>query len=1616
MDRIEDGDTGGTIAAAMAALEEERSRQAPPRVVDDLFGRTPREDLDRYAPAELAELANAAYDHLRKPRAFAPGADRHDLLVVDRELAGDGTAPGRELTLVEVVNDDMPFLLDSTLAEIVDQGYEPRLVAHPILTLRRDEAGRLVELIGPARGAPPAGAMRESLIHIHLDRLDEEARERLRAGLERVYADVAVAVADWGAMRERLAGAIRRYRETPPPLPAQETEEALAFLDWIAADNFTLLGVREYSFPHGDVAAAPIEGSGLGILRDPAVKVLRRGRELVAMTPEVRAFLEKPSALITTKANVKSRVHRRAHLDYVGIKLFSDVGEVAGELRVVGLFTASAYTESTDDVPVLRLKRDKVLERAEFDPQSHAGRALINVLENYPRDELFQIDEETLYDFALEIMNLADRPRVRVLARPDEFDRFVSVLVFIPKDRYDTQVRRKVGEFLAGVYQGRVSAAYPAYPEGPLARTHYIIGREEGETPDISRAQLEDGVGAIVRTWGDALRDALREEIGGPRARTLAARYADAFSAAYREAFSAHEAIRDILIVERISADRPRAVDLYRREGDPETRVNLKVFSRGAGLPLSERVPLLENLGFHVVNERTYRVLPAGAADGDRVWLHDMTLTRAAGGAITIERIEKTIEAALLALFRGFAESDGFNKLVLEAELGWRDVAMIRALARYLRQVRIAYGQDYLATTLARHPDLAAAIVDYFYARFDPRVTDRRPREEAEAEVRGRIEEMLGAVQSLDDDRILRRFVNLVEATLRTNYFQIEPNGQARRTIAFKIECAKVEAMPLPRPLYEVFVYSPRVEGLHLRFGKVARGGLRWSDRPQDFRTEVLGLVKAQQVKNAVIVPVGAKGGFVPKRLPPASDRQAWFEEGRESYKVFIDTLLELTDNIVGDDVRPPPDTVRHDGDDPYLVVAADKGTATFSDTANALSLARGHWLGDAFASGGSNGYDHKGMGITARGAWEAVKRHFREMDVDIQSQPVTVAGVGDMSGDVFGNGMLLSRAIKLVAAFDHRDIFIDPNPDPEASFTERKRLFDLGRSSWADYDASLISPGGGVFSRSLKAIPLTDAMRALLDLDQKTATPFEVMRAILRMRVDLLWFGGIGTYIRAASETDEAVGDRANDAIRVTGGELRARVIGEGANLGVTQLGRIEAARRGVRLNTDAIDNSAGVNTSDVEVNIKIALDTPLRDGRLTPDARNALLAEMTEEVAGLVLRNNYLQTLSLSLAERRGAGDVGFVRRLMQGLEHEGRLDRGVEQLPDDVALTARAEAGEGLTRPELAVLLAYAKLQLYDQLLASPVPDDPYLGRELDRYFPAALQERFEDAIQTHRLRREIIATQLSNAIVNRGGPTVIARLADATGADAPTIAAAYAAARDSFGLVALNAGVDALDNAVGGALQLTLYAELEELAMNRIGWFIRNVDLDLEPLDAIIGRFREGVVAVEEALADCLPDAAQALWRERTGALTAQAVPETLARRLAALPILVAAPDIVLIAGDAGRSIRDVAATYFALDETFRLGTLAAQGRDVAISDYYDRLALERALSGVADAHRRLTAEIAREQGSGRDAVEAWCASRPDVTRIRTAVDGIVSSGLTLSKLTVAASLLGDLTRG
>ena len=1574
---------------------------------DALFGHVAPEDIKRYQPVELAALASDAFAFLQ---VRAPGRPKI-------RIASAPEAARKELkttSIIEIVNDDMPFLLDSVMGELAERHLTVKLVAHPVLEVTRDASG---QFIGLGAASDVLTSRRESFIHIHIDLLDDvERRVALVAGLETVLADVRRIVGDWRSMLRRVDAVIAELRANPPPLPAEEIDEAVQFLEWLVANNFTFFGVREYVFTGDALEHTPQDESGLGLLRAQDLHVLRRGTEMVAVTPEIREFLREPRVLFITKANLRARVHRRVYMDFIAVKRFSAEGRLVGEFRIVGLFTSTAYTRSIRAIPYLRRKADRVLARAGFAPESHSGKALANVLDTYPRDELFQIEDDLLFEFTQAVLHLDERPRVRVLARHDRFDRFVSVLVYVPRERYDSDVQARVGRYLAKTFNGRVSAFYPYFPESPLVRVHYIIGRSAEPAPEVGRAELESVVGEIVRTWSDRLGALLLLAHDPDTARRLNARYRPAFSAAYREAYSPETAVGDIGVIDRLSSERPLAVDFHTQQGPEEGSAALKVWSFDKPISLSDRLPVLENMGFRIVDEHTYHVT-AHSEGGQDYWLHDMMLECAIHPVSEISILKARLETAFLMVMHGLAENDGYNALVLAAGLGWRDIALVRAISRYLRQVRIPFSQDYMWATMVKHAAIAEKIIALFYCRFSTGMAiDAADREHQTRAIVADIEAALAGVTSLDEDRILRRFVNAVMAGLRTNFFQIDSEGHPPQTIAIKFASKAVEAMPLPQPLYEIFVYSPRVEGIHLRFAKVARGGIRWSDRPQDFRTEILGLVKAQQVKNACIVPVGAKGGFVPKRLPTTSGREAIQAEGVTAYKVLINTLLDLTDNLKGTEVVPPENVVRLDGDDPYLVVAADKGTATFSDIANGISQEHDFWLDDAFASGGSTGYDHKKMGITARGAWEAVKRHFREMDIDVGATPFTVAGVGDMSGDVFGNGMLRERTIRLLAAFDHRDIFIDPDPDPEASFMERKRLFELPRSSWQDYDKTRISAGGGVFSRSTKEIQLSAEAQRAIGLAKAAATPQEVMNAILKAPVDLLFFGGIGTYVRAQSETDDRVGDRANDAIRITGADLRCKVVGEGANLGVTQLGRVEAATRGIRLNTDAIDNSAGVNTSDLEVNLKIALSRPERDGRLSRADRDVLLAEMTEDVAALVLRNNYQQTLALSLAQRSGMGDLGFEQRLMQALEARGDLDRSVEFLPDDHAIEERRRRVQPLTRPELAVLLAYAKLALREDLLDSPVPDDPYLAREVFRYFPPLIAERFPDALEHHRLRREIIATQLANSMINRGGPSLIVRIADQTGASPDRIAAAFAAVRNSYDMIALNGEIDSLDNKVAGDVQLGLYATVQDLLLDRLVWFLRNVDLS-QGLASVVERYQAGITEVASALDDTLPASVTEVRLARRGALIAQRVPEDLARRIADLPALTVAPDIVLVADRCGRTVTDAAATFFAAGGYFRLEQMGTAAREVRVGDYFDRLAFDRSLNTIEDALRRLTADMLATGRAGQEAVDAWVGPRrQQVDRIRTAVHEIASSGLTLSKLAVAASMLGDLALG
>ncbi len=1266
-----------------------------------LFSRASTDDLAGFKADQLAALARVAKDDIA---AWLTLGDKNaPSLIAVTPLEGLGEA-NQNATVLGITGQNKPFLYDSIMAEVAANHRDILLAIHPILNA--DDGDKV--FLNTTQRELSAGkwpAPQISHIQIVLAHATPETASRLKDRLEYVLSQVRIAISDWKTMLSVVDAVIADMKSSPAPGRITERAEAIAFVEWLRDNNFTFLGMRSYDYALRDGAPTVTRDaeSGLGILSDPDLRVLRRGKSAATTTPEILAFLESTDELIVTKANTKSVIHRRAYMDYIGLKRYDSVGQVTGELRIVGLFTSTAYTKSVLSIPLLRSKAAAVMAKHGHDPESHSGKALLNTLESYPRDELFQINTDLLSDFSEQIADISERPRVRVLPRVDRFDRFVSVIVYAPRDQYDTAARERIGAYLANVYAGHVSVFYPSFPEGGTARVHFIIGRREGKTPVIAQHDLELAIRDIVTRWEDKFAALSNGTL------TLNA------SEAYRERYAPEEVFADQRLFLQCSIRHPMMVSLYRGPHEQPHNVSLKIFHSNTPLPLSRRVPILENIGFQVISEQTYDLEVARAGEQVRkVVLHDMELADSGGVPIDLAKRGEALETAFLSTWNGVTDDDGFNRLVLSAGLSAREASVLRAYARYLRQAGLPYSQDYIAETLARYPAIAADLFSLFVARFDPDLADEQRNRNQKKHVKA-IREALGSVPNLDDDRIIRRLMNAIRSTLRTNYFQRDDTGNPRATYAFKLDPRALDSLPEPRPFREIFVYGADVEGVHLRFGPIARGGLRWSDRAQDYRTEVLGLVKAQQIKNAVIVPVGAKGGFYPKSLPATGNRDQVFAAGREAYKTFIRTLLSVTDNLSAEGVVPPQDTVRHDGDDPYFVVAADKGTATFSDTANSISQDLHFWLDDAFASGGSAGYDHKKMGITARGAWEAVKRHFREMNRDIQTEPFTVVGVGDMSGDVFGNGMLLSPAIRLVAAFDHRDIFIDPDPDPATGFAERQRVFNLNRSSWQDYDTSKLSKGGMIISRHEKTVRLTPQAASALDLEGKhDLSPFDILKAILKADVDLMWFGGIGTYIRGNTETNAEVGDRANDPIRVTASQVRAKVIGEGANLGVTQHGRIDYGLAGGRCNSDAIDNSAGVNSSDIEVNIKIALASAMRDDRLTREKRDKLLTRMTNDVADLVLRNNYLQTLAISLTERLKAANQDELAGLLDDLELAGHLDRQVELLPDDPALAERYAAGHPLTRPEIGVLLSYAKMVLFSEIAESKLPDDPYLHR--------------------------------------------------------------------------------------------------------------------------------------------------------------------------------------------------------------------------------------------------------------------------------------------------------------
>jgi glutamate dehydrogenase len=1558
----------GTSDSALAGFFTAFTRYASP------------EDLIHYTGAELALLVRDIHARLAKRPAGTSLVQIFDPSSEDPGFARNGE------TLVLAANDDVPFLYDSCTAEIRARGYRVAAAFHPVVALARDGAGAL---------SPQGSALRESVIVLALEgTLDAEDAADLREGLIGIFADVRSVVRDWKPMLQRIAETAASLSRNPSQISETELEENIAFLDWMADEHFTFLGCRDYVFSsEGEDRLDPVYESGRGLLSDPEMRVVRRGKDRSRLTPAVREFLNKPTPLIITKSALRSPVHRRVHMDYVGVKIFDPKGRLTGERRFIGLFTSNAYSQLPAAIPLLRRKTASVRAGSGLPPSSHDGKALQHILDTFPRDELFQISEDELLATALGILNLGQRPKVRVFLRFDRFDRYVSALVFIPRERYSGAVRDSVHALLADAFNGRQSAATPMLDDETLARVHYIVGRNEGPRPDVDVKGLEAEIRAVIRTWEDGFADAAaafaQDGISGGEA----LRYAEAFPPGYRDAFTPAEAVEDIGPIETVlrneGAAGPLAAHFYSRSGDSSESLRLKLFVHGPFVALSECLPVFENLGLRVIAEDAFALAPI-AADGARqsVALQNFLMARADGKPVEIERLRPLLEDAFHAVWRSRAESDGFNRLVTAAELDWRDVVILRAIAKYLRQAGLSLSQTYVGNALVKYPALAVLLVQLFRTRHDPEAFETdEARARAADQIRNAIETALADVPGADDDRIVRAMLSVIDAMLRTSFFQPDEAGNPRRYLAFKLESKRLEILPAPKPLYEIFVYSPEVEGVHLRFGKIARGGIRWSDRAEDFRTEVLSLAKAQQVKNSVIVPVGAKGGFYPKAIAPAATRDAIQAAGISAYKTFIGALLDLTDNIGADgSVIPPAHVLRYDDDDPYLVVAADKGTATFSDIANAIALLRGFWLGDAFASGGSQGYDHKKMGITARGAWEAVKRHFRELSRDIQTEAFTCVGVGDMSGDVFGNAMIQSRATKLVAAFDHRHIFIDPTPSPESAFGERARLFALPRSSWADYDAKLISAGGGVFARSAKEIPLSNEMRQLTGLAKDRVTPPELIRALLTAPVDLLFFGGIGTYIKSTAQSHSDVGDRANDALRVNGRDVRALVVGEGANLGVTQLGRIEYAReggighKGGRIDTDAIDNSAGVDTSDHEVNLKILMSGPLRRGEISQDERLSMLSAMTEDVAGLVLADNYDQTLALSVAEATAIRDADAHARFMRELERKGVLDRDVEFLPSEDAMLALQREGWGLTRPELCVILAYAKLDLYHAINESDLAADPYFDAALTGYFPPLAADRYQPELKRHRLAREIVATGLANRAVNLAGPLFAHRMRELSHAPLWCAARGFALADGAFELSHLKERICALDLKVPAQTQNAMMADIAEL-LRRLGlWFV--VQMPQAPIAETIQRYRAGFAALKGRFADLVSRIEAEGIESRIADLMKAGAPRELAEDVAVLPLLAAIPEIVLLREAQDVSAETAGRVYFAVGSLVGLDRLRALAARIAPNDHWDRLALRRIMDDLFSAQRLLACD-ALVHGRGQPdqaAVESWAKLR------------------------------------
>ena len=1461
---------------------------------------SPLEELAERSLDNLYGATLSCWEHLQewdgssqKVHVFNPDLERH------------GWHCGH--TVIQILHQDMPFLVDSVRMELNRRGLSIHIVHSGVIRVERD--GNHARIASASDGGG-----REALIYIEVDRhSNPEELKGVEQELAEVLAQVRAAVEDFDPMRKRVEALRKEVAKLRTP-DRETCVEAGEFLGWMLENRFTFLGYEEVVFDGSadELQVVHLEDSALGVCR-------LQNRQAVVSSSQEHCFLLTPQPLMFAKDDQRSRVHRPAYRDLVVIKRFDKAGKVTGECRFYGLYTSPVYVEPPQNIPVLRRRVEYVLGKAGFTPGGNSAKSLAQILSDLPRDELLLSTPEELFNNAMGVFNLQERRKVRLLVRRDACGKFYSMLYYVPRDIFNTALRKQVQELLVDRLGALDSEFTTYYSESVLSRVYFVLPVDPGREIDFDLKELEAEVADLSRSWSDELHHALVDASGEERGNHLANRYRTAFPSAYREHFTPSSAVFDVEHIEKLDQGQRISMSFYRQIEQSRELLRFKLFNRTEPLVLSDIIPLLENLGMRVVGEHPYMVR---RRDGERFWIHDFTLYYNSSETVDLEEVKQIFQDAFFNIWSGRAENDEFNRLVIGARLNWRDVTMLRAYARYNQQIRFGFSQPYIADTLSRHLYITRLLVALFRARFEPERQSSSKVQALADRIAGSIVDALDKVDNLNDDKILRRYLELIRATLRTNYFQLTADGEAKDYFVFKLNPHEIADIPLPRPMFEIFVYSARVEGVHLRGGKVARGGLRWSDRREDYRTEVLGLVKAQQVKNAVIVPVGAKGGFVAKQIPANAGREEILEEGINCYKTFIRGLLDVTDNYLEGAVVPPPELVRHDEDDPYLVVAADKGTATFSDIANSIAEEFGFWLGDAFASGGSQGYDHKKMGITARGAWESVKLHFRELGTDTQNQAFTVVGIGDMAGDVFGNGMLMSEHIELVAAFNHLHIFIDPQPDAAASYVERKRLFELPRSSWADYNDALISAGGGIFSRAAKWIDISPQMKERFDITADRLAPNDLLSALLRSRVDLIWNGGIGTYVKASFESHADVGDKANDGLRIDGRDLRCRVLGEGGNLGFTQLGRIEFSLNGGACNTDFIDNAGGVDCSDHEVNIKILLNEVVANGDLTVKQRNNFLREMTDEVARLVLRNNYSQALAISVAQDQVRRATDDYRRLINQLESSGRLVRSLEFIPADDALVERRERGEALTRPELSVLISYVKAELKEVLTDSWLSGDTYIAREIQGAFPHALVERYSERVDNHRLRAEILATQVANGMINRMGITFPLRMHQATGRDMADIAAAYIAARDIFAMDRLWAQMELLDNQVPAKMLQGMMADLQRLVRRAANWILNTYRQRIDPA-LLVSQFGPGVERMSLSLAERLTGDPLEAWQARFNELEREGVPAELAVQAASFDSLYTLLGIIATEHQTGEPLDRVADVYFMIGDRLDL---------------------------------------------------------------------------------------------